>query len=97
MLALALLRLTAFNQRTTPELTAIVDRVSADLTREPQTGQAYFLARLTLTESELASFGPSRLVPGMPADVQIRTQSRTALSYLLRPLQDQFTKAFRER
>lgn len=95
--ALAVLRLTAFNQRTTPELMAVVDRVSADLTREPQTGQAYFLARLTLTEAELAKLAPSRLVPGMPADVQIRTQSRTALSYLLRPLQDQFTKAFRER
>lgn len=37
------------------------------------------------------------LVPGMPADVHIRTGERTALSYFLKPLRDQFERAFSER
>jgi HlyD family secretion protein len=35
--------------------------------------------------------------PGIPVDVQIRTADRTALSYLMKPIADQITKAFRER
>jgi len=47
------LRFTAFHQATTPELTASVSRVAADLTREPQTGVAYYIARITLPPAEL--------------------------------------------
>jgi hypothetical protein len=36
-------------------------------------------------------------VPGMPADVQIETDARSALSYFVKPLEDQFSRAFRER
>jgi HlyD family secretion protein len=38
-----------------------------------------------------------KLVPGMPAEVHVRTQDRTALSYFLKPLQDQIARAFKER
>ena len=37
------------------------------------------------------------LQPGMPAEVYIQTDSRTALSYLIRPLTDQMARAFKER
>lgn len=50
-----------------------------------------------LPDSEVARLGNLQLVPGMPADVQIKTAERTALSYLVKPLQDQFAKAFKER
>lgn len=93
----AFIRFTAFNQRTTPEFKAVVQRVAADLTREPQQNLAYYVARLVLSDSELTRMGSLRLVPGMPADVQIKTTERTALSYLVQPLQDQFAKAFKER
>jgi HlyD family secretion protein len=93
----ALIRFSAFNQRTTPELEGAVQRVSADLTHDQQTNESYFMVRLAIPEAELAKLGDKRLVPGMPADVQIRTQYRTALSYLLKPLEDQISKAFRER
>ncbi|MGE0079842.1 MAG: hypothetical protein AB7U81_00930 [Thiohalomonadaceae bacterium] len=38
-----------------------------------------------------------RLVPGMPVEVFITTEERSVLSYLARPLIDQFARAFRER
>lgn len=92
----AVLRFPAFNQQTTPEFSGSVQRVAADLTREPQLGQAYFLVRITLPEAELKRMGALRLVPGMPAEVQIRTGDRTPLSYLMKPLSDQVARAFKE-
>jgi hypothetical protein len=39
------------------------------------------------------NFQPS---PGMPADLYIKTGERTFLAYLMRPLMDSFSRAFRE-
>ncbi len=93
----AVIRLAAFDQRTTPELNGTVTGVSGDLSRDPTTGESYFLARVRLPEEELKRLGEHKLLPGMPADVQIRTADRTVLSYLVKPLKDQVDKAFRER
>jgi HlyD family secretion protein len=93
----AYLRMTAFNQRTTPEIIGQIDRIAADLTREQQTGLSYFTVRVVITEDELAKLGGGRLLPGMPVDVQMKTEERTALSYLLRPFTDQVARAFKER
>ena len=38
-----------------------------------------------------------KLVPGMPAEVFVSTQERTAASYLVKPFTDQMNRAFRER
>ena len=92
-----LIRFPAFNQRTTPEIEGIVDRISADLTTEPQTHLSHFVVRIKMLDSALGKLGDKRLLPGMPAEVQIRTQDRTALSFLMKPLQDQIAKAWRER
>lgn len=105
---LAHVRFPAFNQRTTPDMTATVTRVSADLMmdQQPRPGQAqqaqqgaapYYSVRLTLTEEALAKLGTLRLVPGMPAEVHITTSERTALTYFTKPLSDQFSRAFKER
>lgn len=94
----AVVRFTSFNQRTTPSLDGTVSGISADLSRDQVTGENFFLVRISLSEEELQQLGRKRtIVPGMPADVHIRTQERTALSYLVKPLQDQLEKAFRER
>jgi HlyD family secretion protein len=94
----ALIRFSAFNQRTTPELRGLIRSISADLTQDQRTGESYFLSRIEIPDAELERLGEhNKLVPGMPADVQIKTQSRTALSYLLKPMQDQLAKAFKER
>jgi membrane fusion protein, type I secretion system len=41
--------------------------------------------------------GDVRLVPGMPVECFIQTGERTVISYLLKPLRDQFMRTFRER
>lgn len=94
---LAHLRFTAFNQRTTPESSGTVERVSADLVYEAQTNLSYYLVRIVLPESELNRLGNLRLVPGMPAEVHIQTAERSALSYLMKLFSDQLERAFRER
>jgi HlyD family secretion protein len=93
----AFIRFTAFDQRTTPEFGAKVTRVSADLTTEQQTGVAYYVARLALERDPGASRAQGlALLPGMPAEVHIRTGERTPMSYFLKPLNDQFSRAFVE-
>jgi HlyD family secretion protein len=92
----AVLRLSAFNQRTTPELSGAVTRIAADLTHEERTGVSYYLVRISVPPEELARLGALELVPGMPAEAFIRTGERTALSYLVKPLSDQIARTFRE-
>jgi HlyD family secretion protein len=91
------LRFTAFHQRTTPEVKGTVTRLSPDAIRDSESGQFYYTARLTPDEAELARLGNHRLVPGMPVEAFIETSPRTALSYLTKPLADQFERALRER
>jgi HlyD family secretion protein len=93
----AALRMSAFNQRTTPEINGVVSRVSADIEQDQKTGATYYVARIALLEAEIARLGGVRLVPGMPVEAFVQTDSRTVASYLVKPLKDQIMKAFRER
>jgi len=93
----AILRFTAFNRRTTPEINGEVSRISADVSQEQRTGAAFYTIRVKIPESELERLKGLRLVPGMPVESFIQTGERTVLSYLLKPLSDQFTKAWREK
>ncbi|MER8921120.1 HlyD family type I secretion periplasmic adaptor subunit [Mesorhizobium sp. M0802] len=92
----AILRLSAFNRQTTPELTGTLSRISADLTIEERTGAAFYVARVTLPKTEVAKLRGLALAPGMPAEVFFPTGDRTMLSYLVKPMSDQIQKAFRE-
>jgi HlyD family secretion protein len=93
----ATMRFAAFNQKTTPEIDGQVSVLSPDITQDQRTGANYYTARVSLKPEELAKLGASNLVPGMPVDVFIKTHGRTALSYLIKPLQDQAERAFKER
>jgi HlyD family secretion protein len=93
----ATMRFAAFNQKTTPEIEGSVTMVSADLTQDQRTGASYYTVRVALKPEELAKLGGSKVVPGMPVDVFIKTPGRTALSYLTKPLMDQAERAFKER
>ena len=93
----AFVRFPAFNQRTTPVLEGHISNIAADLTREPQTGVTYYIAQVELNDGESDKLKGLKLVPGMPAELQIKTDPRTALSYLVKPIEDQFAKAFKER
>ena len=93
----AVLRFSAFNQRTTPEVSGTLTRISADVTNDPRTGLAYYTVRIELGTEEIARLGEVKLLPGMPVEVFMRTGDRRVLSYLVKPLQDQITRSFRER
>jgi HlyD family secretion protein len=93
-----LMRFSAFNQRTTPELTGAVTRVSADVTTDQRTGQSYYTIRVSLPPTEVARLGDNnKLIPGMPVEAFVQTGDRTMLSYLIKPLHDQLMRSFRER
>ena len=91
------LRFTAFNQRTTPEINGVVTRVSADVAQDQKTAAIYYVVRIALPKDEVARLDGLKLVPGMPVEAFIQTNSRTVASYLVKPLRDQISKAFRER
>jgi HlyD family secretion protein len=92
-----LLRLSAFNQRTTPELNGAVNRVSPDVTTDQRTGQSYYTIRVSMPPEEVARLGDVKLIPGMPVEAFVQTGDRTLISYLMKPLSDQLMRAFREK
>jgi HlyD family secretion protein len=92
-----LLRLSAFNQRTTPELNGVVTRVSPDVTTDQRTGQSYYTIRVSMAPEEVARLGDAKLIPGMPVEAFVQTGDRTLISYLMKPLSDQLMRAFREK
>jgi len=93
----ALLRLSAFNQRTTPEILGTVTRVSADTTTDQRTGQTYYTIRIAMPAQEVAKLGDVKIVPGMPVEAFVQTGDRTMISYLVKPLRDQLMRMFREK
>ena len=90
------IRFPAFDAATTPECKGTVQRVSADLIKDPQRQVSYFVARTTLDDRETCLKDAKRLQPGMPAEVHIQTGERNVLSYVMKPLSDQMSRAFRE-
>jgi HlyD family secretion protein len=92
----AFLRFTAFNARTTPEVSGTVSRVSADTSEDQKSGARYYTIRVSVPQSEIDKLG-QRLVPGMPVEAFIQTKARTVMSFLVKPLHDQISRAFRER
>lgn len=92
----ATLRFVAFDQRTTPEVFGRVVRLSADVFTDEVTGISFYQADLLPNEGEIGKLEGQQLVPGMPVEAFIKTQERSPLSYLMKPLMDYFNKAFRE-
>jgi HlyD family type I secretion membrane fusion protein len=108
----ALARLSALNQRITPMIEATVIYLSADalsgqpqqatpqqVTKPGQEGQRdFYVVRVRLDEADIRKrIDRFRPTPGMPADVYIKTNERTFFEYIMRPVLDSFSRAFRER
>jgi HlyD family secretion protein len=93
----AILRFTSFNARTTPEIEGVVTRISADISTDQRTGQSYYTLRISLPPEQVQHLGDVKLLPGMPVEAFVQTGDRTMLSYLMKPLHDQFVRAFREK
>jgi HlyD family secretion protein len=92
----AKLRFSAFSSRNTPELDGTIAFVSPATTTDPANGQIYYVANVDVADREMAKLDGKKLVPGMPVETFVQTESRTALSYLVRPFTDQIHRAFRE-
>ena len=86
----------AFNQRTTPELIGTVVRISPTSIVDQATGLSYYIAEIGIEQKELKKLGDLGLVPGMPVDAFLQTDTRSVLNYFVRPLSDQVMRAFRE-
>ncbi|MEO1640791.1 MAG: HlyD family type I secretion periplasmic adaptor subunit [Pseudomonadota bacterium] len=91
------LRFSAFDQRRTPELQGTVTLISADAFQNETSGLSYYRAEVQLNEGEADRLpADMTLIPGMPVEAFVRTAERSPLDYLIKPLADYFTKAFRE-
>ena len=92
----ASLRFSAFNAKVTPKLEGNVINISAAQLTDNQ-NKSYFTAQIEVSVEELKKLGAShQLKPGMPVEVYIETESRSIMTYFLKPLSDLTTKAFRE-
>ncbi|WP_377845497.1 HlyD family type I secretion periplasmic adaptor subunit [Bosea sp. UC22_33] len=92
----ARVRFTAFNSRTTPELQGSIFRIGADILRDDRTGAMYYVVGVRVSDQESARLGKLRLIPGMPAEVFIKTSERTVANFLMKPLFEHMNRAFRE-
>jgi HlyD family type I secretion membrane fusion protein len=92
----AVLRFSAFDQRTTPEIRGAVTRISADVLTDEATGELYYAVEILPHPAELEKIGDLGLLPGMPVEAFLQTGERTALAYLTQPLMIFFNRAFRE-
>lgn len=93
---LADMRFSAFSAATTPVIEGEVIQVSADRMTEERTGQPYYLARVQVTEAGQHKLGDRKLLPGMPADVLIKTGTRTMLQYILQPARNAISQSMIE-
>jgi HlyD family type I secretion membrane fusion protein len=104
----ALVRLSALNQRVTPMVGASVIYVSADALADQvqvktearadsDTRREFYVVRVRLDQDDILRRMPEFIpTPGMPADVYIKTGERTFFEYIMKPVLDSFSRAFRE-
>ncbi|KUL96454.1 hemolysin secretion protein D [Bosea sp. WAO] len=91
----ARLRFSAFAKNTTPEFPGKVIHISPATSRDPSNGSTFYSGDIELENEALVE--NRRLLPGMPVEVFIQTEERTALSYLVKPFTDHASRIFRER
>ena len=90
------LRFSAFNTRTTPEIKGTLRHVSAERQTDEKTGTSYYTVLIDIDPGEMQRLGQVQLVPGMPVEAYIQTGRRSMLSYLFKPIADQFKRSFRQ-
>ena len=92
----ARLRFVALNTRLTPEVGARVETVSADRLIDPATHEPYYRAVLRIDGELPPGLTVAELHPGMPVEAFIGTGERTFFEYLVKPISDSASRAFRE-
>jgi HlyD family secretion protein len=92
----ARVRLLAYKHRRVPPVDGVLTYVSADRQIDEETQRAYYIARVRFNETSLRELPEVEIMPGMPAEVLIKTGQFTVAHYMLRPLLESFNRAFRE-
>lgn len=82
-------RFPGLRDRNPPLIHGRVTRLSADSFTDPATGRSHFRAEVAVPSAELEKLGRAArdIRSGTPVEVVILTRKRTALAYLLEPLQ----------
>lgn len=89
-------RLSGLKQRTTPELAGSVEDISADVMIDESTQESYYVARVAVSEEELARIVDDEILPGMPVEILIEAGSRTPMEYFLDPIMDVLRRSLTE-
>ncbi len=89
-------RLTAFQQRSTPALAGTLIYLSADRLTDPTTRAGYYSVQVRIDAAALARLAPLQLQAGMPAEVYLQTAARTPLDYWLDPVLGTLRRGMRE-
>lgn len=92
------IRFSAFNTQKVQSIEGEVIHVSADRFLDEVSKQPYYEAKIKVTlkgEEELKKH-KLELVAGMPAEVMIKTGTRTMLSYLIKPFANMLSRGFNE-
>lgn len=94
----ALVRLSAYNYRTTPVLHGKVIYIDADRTviNQGENTKSGFKIKVKLDRNDLIHNKEFNLYPGMPADVYVILKEKSPLDYLLEPFEQSLFRAFRE-
>lgn len=91
------LRFSSLDQRKTPELVGEVVLVSADAFENENLGTSFYRAEIVLNPGEMNRLPEGQiLIPGMPVEAFIKTDERSPMAYLIKPMADFFNRAFRE-
>ena len=90
-------RFPSFHSRTTPVILGKVRTVSSDRLIDDMTRQPYFLAQISVADTDIPADLSARLRAGMPAEVVFPTGERTVLQFLIQPLEEAFRSTFREK
>ncbi|HYD87553.1 MAG TPA: HlyD family efflux transporter periplasmic adaptor subunit [Vitreimonas sp.] len=92
-------RITSFGGRNLPIVHGEVRQVSADRFTDERDGRAYFLTQIAVPHAEIDRLTESagrELRAGLSAQVIVPTRKRTALQYLLEPLDQTLWRSLRE-
>ncbi|MDX2233479.1 MAG: HlyD family type I secretion periplasmic adaptor subunit [Hyphomonadaceae bacterium] len=95
-------RFTAFEGRSFARANGGITRISADSFQDERSGAEYFKVQVQVGVEELQRLAQKRgettlpLRPGLPAEIVVPIRKRTALQYIMEPLDQSVWKSFRE-
>ena len=92
----AMLKFSAFDARSLPNIFGEVSKVSADAFLEPKSQKYFYNVEIFLSTQEIEKLGNNILISGMPVSVYLTTTSRSPVEYVLRPISRYLDRAFRD-